>query len=443
MGARRRRGSSAVRQFRRCDGAARRSAVRCNAAVLHRRGAAGGRDRTILRRVLSDPAPPDPTRRRDAMSRLDALRRVAGLLDIATIYVDAFGVRHEVNEETLSRLIAAIGLPADPQQAAEALADERDRAPFGLAPVHVLDPDDADPVLNLPRPGRGAPRGGVDWRIRLENGDEQAGRGDDDTLRLPGGLPLGYHRLAVAAGSTQAEIDLIVAPGSCHLPEGLRSGARSWGLTVQLYGLRSERDWGIGDFTDLEMLCRGAGALGAAAIGVNPMHALFAAEPRHFSPYSPSSRVWLNYLYIDVTAAPGFAGNEAAQAVAPAAAVAAARDADLVDYAAVAAVKRPVLEALFERFRRADMELGTPFAEDFRRFREAGEPALDDFAVFEALHEHFLGAGGEFSWHSWPVAMRNPRSAETAAFARERANRVLFFQFLQWIADRQLGRAAA
>ena len=70
------------------------------------------------------------------------------------------------------------------------------------------------------------------------------------------------------------------------------------------------------------MLCRRAGSLGAAAIGVNPLHALFAAEPRHFSPYSPSSRVWLNYLYIDVTAVPGFAEDEAAQALAPPAAIA-------------------------------------------------------------------------------------------------------------------------
>ena len=77
-------------------------------------------------------------------------------------------------------------------------------------------------------------------------------------------------------------------------------GARSWGLTAQLYGLRSARDWGIGDFTDLEMLCRGAGALGAAAIGVNPMHALFAAEPRHFSPYSPSSRALARTISISM-----------------------------------------------------------------------------------------------------------------------------------------------
>src|SRR5207237_6015692 len=109
-----------------------------------------------------------------------------------------------------------------------------------------------------------------------------------------------------------AELGLCVAPDSCRLGAALRSGAPSWGLTAQLYGLRSARDWGIGDFGDLASLCRGAGALGAGAVGINPLHALFAAEPRHFSPYSPSSRVWLDYFYIDVTAVPGFAEGPAA-----------------------------------------------------------------------------------------------------------------------------------
>ena len=276
-------------------------------------------------------------------------------------------------------------------------------------------------MLPLPRPGPGAPRGGVDWHIRLENGDEQAGRGDGDTLRLPGGLPLGYHRLAVAAGSTQAEIDLIVAPRIVPSAGRVAPGARSWGLTAQLYGLRSERDWGIGDFTDLEMLCRAAGALGAAAIGVNPLHALFAAEPRHFSPYSPSSRVWLNYLYIDVTAVPGFAEDEAAQAARPGGGnrCGARRRPGRLRRGRrrQAAGAGGAVRALSPR---ASMESGGALAEDFRDFRDAGGQALVDFAVFEALHEHFLQAGGEFSWHSWPAAMRDPRSAEVAEFARER-----------------------
>jgi 4-alpha-glucanotransferase len=221
----------------------------------------------------------------------------------------------------------------------------------------------------------------------------------------------------------------------------LQPGARSWGLTVQLYGLRSARDWGIGDFTDLGRLAGEAGWLGAATVGINPLHALFAAEPRHFSPYSPSSRGWLDFLYIDVTAVPGFAEDGAAQALAPAAAVATARAADLVDYAAVAALKRPLLEALFRHFRTREAQ--SALDPEFREFRRAGGEALTSFAVFEALHEHFTGQGMPFSWRDWPAAMRDPHSAEVGEFAAAHAERVEFFQYLQWQADRQLGAAAA
>src|SRR5438270_308277 len=102
--------------------------------------------------------------------------------------------------------------------------------------------------------------------------------------------PLVYHRLELSAVAVAAQIWLIVAPSTCYLHPEFQPGVRSWGLTAQLYGLRSRGDWGIGDFTDLARLCRDAAPLGAAVIGVNPLHALFAAEPRHFSPYSPSSR---------------------------------------------------------------------------------------------------------------------------------------------------------
>jgi 4-alpha-glucanotransferase len=374
------------------------------------------------------------------MSRLDALRRVAGLVGIATRHTDAFGSVHEADEETLARLVAAFGLPPDPNQAVKALAAEGEGTPFGLAPVHIVAEEASVRVVPLRLPPDGAR---VEWHCVREDGQQHRGRCSGDELRLPDALPLGYHRLSVTACGRTVEIDLIVAPPACHLPAALQPEARSWGLTAQLYALSSARDWGIGDFGDLAMLCRSAAPLEAAVIGVNPLHALFAAEPRHCSPYSPSSRAWLNYLYIDVTGAPGFAEDPAAQSLAPAASFAAARGGELVDYAAVAAAKRPALERLFGRFRRCDLASGSPLAAEFRRFQRAGGRALAEFAVFEALHEHFFGGEGLFSWRDWPMPMQEPRSAEVAAFAAAYAERVEFFQFLQWVADRQLGEAAA
>ncbi len=365
------------------------------------------------------------------MSRLDELRHVAGLVGITLGHHDALGVWHEPGEEALSRLIAALGLPEEPGAAAEAVAAERVGLPLGVPPLCIVAAEDPHPVLTLRLP---AGAKSARWRLRREDGANSAGVCKGDAFALPAGLPLGYHRLDLSAKGESATTMLAVAPASAYLPPEFAEGARVWGLTTQLYGLRRAAGWGIGDFSDLGRLAATAGSLGAAALGLNPLHALFAAEPRHVSPYSPSSRSRLDYLYIDVTAAPGF---EAAD-MPGAAALAGLRGAGEVDHAAVAAVKRPVLETLFRRLRDGK----SASLEDFRRFQREGGPALVAFATFEALHEHFYGNEGLFSWKDWPEPMRDPRSPAVAAFAREHAERVEFFQFLQWEADRQLALAA-
>jgi 4-alpha-glucanotransferase len=158
----------------------------------------------------------------------------------------------------------------------------------------------------------------------------------------------------------------------------------------------------------------------------------------------------LNYLYIDVTEVPGFVEDETVRSLINGewfgATRWAARSAEFIDYGAVAACKRPVLEALFVRFR--SRELTAPAATGdagraFRDFQRDGGRSLRDFAIFEALQEHFRPGGKPSSWRDWPAAMRNPRAAEVAEFAATHADRVEFFQFLQWQADQQLAAAAA
>src|ERR1700719_2028278 len=327
--------------------------------------------------------------------------------------------------------------------------------PLGLEAAHVVHLEDRRPELVLRLPP-GCRR--VLWSCHLADGDERSGRVAVDVnsnverfaIALPSGLPLGYHRLEVEADGINARAALIVAPDRCYLPAELGPGSRSWGLSCQLYGLRRERNWGIAAFTDLATLARAAGRCTASVVGINPLHALFAAEPRHISPYSPSSRTHLDYLYIDVTAVPGFAEDEAIRELTGGqwfgATHWAARSAEFIDYGAVAACKRSVLEALFRRFR--SLELGANgtatsiMGQAFREFQQSAGQSLADFAVFEALHEHHLRKNRQFSWHSWPAPMRDPRSPQVAAFAAAHHDRVEFFQFLQWEADRQLAAAS-
>ena len=385
-----------------------------------------------------------------------ALVRFAALIGIEAGYTDALGQTREASNETLLALIGALGFPSDPAQAASELEERRRAVPLGLGSVHLVHAEAAHPELNLRLPARTRE---LRWTCRLEDGEERIGKvgvetgtkgGGHFALRLPAGLPPGYHRLSLDAGATTGELDLIVAPPCCYLPPQLAPGARSWGLTCQLYGLRSARDWGMGDFTDLATIAGAAGSRGAAALGINPLHAPFAAEPLHISPYSPSSRTRLDYLYIDPVAVPGFAEDEAAQALMTGESFRAtrwaARSAELIDYGAVASSKRPVLEALWRRFQRLELgDSGTARAMlggSFRRFQQDEGQSLVDFAIFEALHEHYCRLRQGFSWRNWPAPMRDPRSSAVAEFAAARRDRIEFFQFLQWQADRQLAAAA-
>jgi 4-alpha-glucanotransferase len=381
------------------------------------------------------------------------LLRLAGRIGIAVRYTDALGETREASNETLEAVIAAFGLDPEPARGLTELAAREQNLPLGLGSVSLVHAEDPHPQLVLRVPAR---IGRIAWRCRLEDGDERNGvlkpeAGHPITLSLPPGLPLGYHRLELEAGNTSAVLSLIVAPARCHLPEGLESGGRSWGLTCQLYAQQSAADWGVGDFGDLAKIAHIAGSCGAAVLGVNPLHALFAAEPLHVSPYSPSFRSLLNYLYIDVTQLPGFTEDARVRAVCESqwfgATRWAARSAALIDYGAAAALKRPVLEALFERFRTRELGPDATATSDvgraFRVFQRNGGRPLEDFATFEALHEHHRRHSNAFSWHDWLPPLRDPRGPAVSEFAADNHDRVEFFQFLQWQADKQLAAAAA
>jgi len=393
-------------------------------------------------------------RRRRPMTATRRDTRLASLAErigIAEAYVDAWGERRSVSDETLRTLAGALGMAEGSPTAAA--VDERTRGRL-LPPVLVV--EEGRPV-EIDRPPAGEPVR-VAWRVVTETGEVRAGkidprprsRGRRAAARLQlDRLPHGYHRLEVAIGGASKAATLIVAPTQAFFPEAWAQGRRDWALSAQLYSLRSERNWGIGDFTDLADLGRAAAQAGASAIGLNPLHALFPARPDQVSPYSPSSRLFLNPVYIDVAAVPEFAACDAARGMVdePAfkAALARARGSELVDYAAVWALKRSVLEALHRELRARRIETGAAHGErggDFARFVAEGGETLARFATFEALQDHFHEGGRCIPWRAWPAPYRDPASADTHAFAAEHAARVEFSQYLQWEADRQLAAAA-
>lgn len=242
-----------------------------------------------------------------------------------------------------------------------------------------------------------------------------------------------------ADGAPAASEGTVIRNARCHMPA---SGSRLFGPAIQLYALRSRRNWGIGDFTDLATLARAAAAQGASFVGVNPLHELFLDRPAQASPYSPSTRLALNPLYIDVEAVDGF---DAVRALVDGGAfgerIASLRATPFIDYAGVWSAKRHVLTLLFEHFERAAPASSRAA---FRAFVAAQRDTVCDAALFDALQAHLSAHDpGVWGWPAWPAEYRQRGSAEVAAFAREHAHSVDFHLFLQWQADVQLARAQA
>ncbi len=393
-----------------------------------------------------------------------SLATIARRLGVALAYDDIRGVRRTASDDTLRALVAAMG--ADPEPGAASDASGGVAASDVLPPVVVVR-ERAQPVriaVNLP-----AARIGDTLRCRIieESGRkhrqtfrpaDSAGPGSgtvdvaghfDCELALAAVLPIGYHRVELQTRfSVLARMRVIVVPDACYATAPGATDGRVWGPAVQLYALRSERNWGIGDFTDLRQVVEQWAARGADIVGVSPLHALFFAEPERASPYSASSRLFLNPLFLDVESMADYADCETAreQVRAPPfqMQLSSLRAAELVDYAGVAAAKREVLATLFAHFDERHLRKRTARGREFRAYVETqGEP-LRRFALFEALHEHFVARGANGGdWREWPAPYRNPESREVRSFLRAHRARVDFFSYLQWQCELQLDAVQA
>ncbi len=256
-------------------------------------------------------------------------------------------------------------------------------------------------------------------------------------LTVPQHLSMGYYRLTVTASwsshSARGEGLVIVAPKQCYVPD---QPHRSWGVTAQLYGLASKRNWGIGDFTDLSMLAEWAGSrLGASTIGINPLHAL---PEKTISPYSPSSRLFFNPMYLDIEAIPEYRSAPEIQEQVNSEAfqnhLQALRDSRLVDYATVRSVKFPILEALYSAFCQHHASTGSDRDLAFENFIRLQGVALHRFSIFQVLQEQYSQAG----WQEWPLEFQNASSSAVEAFAKQHQERVGFYKYLQWQCAEQL-----
>ncbi len=260
-------------------------------------------------------------------------------------------------------------------------------------------------------------------------------------------LPLGYHTLSLQAdGDELATMRLIVAPTACYTPDAIKQGKKIWGLSVQLYCVRSESNWGIGDFSDLNTLIGKAAETGADFIGLNPIHALYPANPDACSPYGPSSRRWLNYLYIDVSAVEGYDDASVQELVNEDAfqtRLKHVRAVDYVDYEGVAELKLQALRAVFEVYNARYLTKNTKQNRAFKAFVEEGGESLDMLAVYDALQADLKAQGKEYwGWPVFPEELKDYQSEAVAKFKKANKRSVKFYQFLQFMAAEQMKEAS-
>ncbi len=382
-----------------------------------------------------------------------ALRRLADRVGIVDEYVDQTGKeRRKTSDATRTALLSALGFAVGSEaEAREALRAMDEEAAARLIPtVRVARAAElAEEGIVLPASVSGSPT----WRISvlLEDGAtrelEGRARRSGRALRivLPDDLPIGYHTIELELGGDGRTVrqSLIIVPDRCPSPETVLHGERAFGVTANLYTVRSARNWGVGDCTDLGALLEWTASVGGAFVGVNPLHALRNRDG-DISPYSPVSRIFRNPLYLDVEAVPEFATSEEARERCASretrAALAALREATRLDYVAVMRVKMPALETLHRAFVQQHRGRETSRGKAYAAYlAELGQP-LDDFATFCVLEERFRGQAG--SWRDWPEQYGDARSGAVAEFRRQHAEQVDLHRWLQFEMDRQLGEAA-
>lgn len=378
------------------------------------------------------------------------LRELADKLGIATKFADAGMVRreYEVGGETIKFFAKMLGYNADNDKAVEDTLKQIDEGRWNrvLDSIYVVENDKVEFDVVVPssqaseyltvelRPEDCEDPLPVSYQV-ISSCSEKYINSTPYTrlvIRIDTPLAYGYYSLSLKIKNKTYKSVLAISPKCCYEAPSLDK--KLWGFAVQLYSVKSARNWGVGDFTDLCTLVKIAAHVGASAIGLNPLNVLMHNFPEEASPYNSISRLFLNPIYIDVEAVPEFMPEDKDEAAAE---LADLRNAELIQYTRVYNLKSKYLERCYERFKASkNKDRKTAYA---RFCKEQGEE-LDKLAIFQTLYdEHCQTVWG--GWRAWPEQYRDPSSPAVKEYARQNKDRIDFFKYLQFEADRQFNTA--
>ncbi len=365
---------------------------------------------------------------------METLNQLMYWRGIASDYFNYKGERVEVSLDNRKSLVRAMGIDPEDLAAVASAAYALDVAPWTqwIQSFQVIEQHKECCVCVSVAPSELDQE--FSYSIRLENGTDiegvftpalqpEVGDYSFEGVRysrrviMCGVLPLGYHKLALLSDGHSLSGKLAVVPEQGFVPADINSGKRVWGFIVQLYTLRTERNWGVGDLTDLKSLLLKAADFGADIVGLNPLHVLCTPSEYHCSPYSPSDRRFIEPLYIDPEVVEEFAGLSV-----PIAELKKLRAEERVNYAAVNNVKLTVFKHLYTQFKQRHLQAGSPRADSFLQYVQHEGHALHDYCTYQVL--------------------RNVGKAElwTPSFhlSAEQQDEVDFYAYLQWQAQVQM-----
>jgi 4-alpha-glucanotransferase len=412
----------------------------------------------------------------ETMTQENTVQQLAHAYGIQLEWKDIWGNVHPVTDNICQALLSAMQVPANTPAEVDAAMDRLQHATVArwLEPVLVL-PDTEQTVTIPVHIPEGLQGKAFQWIFTAEDGSQREGSFTSAELlhvgsaelavhhekigkfifSLDAGLPQGYHQFAIRQADSGETVSmlLVVTPTRCYMPSILEQQpdadpklSKVWGPAVQLYGVHSKRNWGMGDFTDLMRLIDWCRDQGATMVGLNPLHALFPHNPAHCSPYSPSSRMFFNVLYLDPEASEDFSESpEAKQLVlSPAfqSALERLRQESEVQYPEVGRRKMEVLALLYQSFCQQHLAQNTERAQAFNAYRQAHGRLLERFSLFHALQDRFYKEDSSaWGWPAWPEAYRNPESPAVREYLQTNREQVGFYEYLQWQADLQLRKA--
>lgn len=392
-------------------------------------------------------------------SYAEALNRASDLFGIQSSFYDIWGKHHVTPNQVTQSILRSLGVDiASADSIDHAILSRLIEATALLPATLVLLTSDPSFPVTVPASYESST---LQASLRLENGETvplsfslanlapeaewtfQSTSFKRYQLSLPKDLPLGYHSLHLETAGLTATAHLILAPNRAFWPTG---DHRYAGIAISLYGLRSERNWGCGDFTDLIGFTDWMAARTSAAfIGLNPLHAIANRTPYNTSPYLPQCSFYRNFLYLDVERIADLQASPIAQKLLTSPTfqtnLAALRDAEYVNYESVSRTKIRFLKLLFRTFMK-ELKAHTPRAQSFEAFTAREGEMLHRYATYCALDEYFHKRDRNV-WicADWPELYQSPNTDAVKDFAARHWRTVTFFKYVQWQVDAQLAEA--